>query len=94
MSATANEQALARPATILLALREVERAKESQASAGCSLARLRTLCDCRMSDLMRDLKTLAEGGWIAIRHDAQGAAAVRLRTSGRLLCGPLAVDGC
>ncbi|WP_296950437.1 hypothetical protein [uncultured Massilia sp.] len=83
-----NEATLARPATILLALRDAE----AQAPGGCSLARLRKLCDCRMSDLMRDLTTLAGGGWIAIEHDAQGAAGIRLSASGRLLCGTLAAQ--
>lgn len=76
---------LARPATILLKLRDAEAVR----AGGCSLARLRKLCDCRMSDLMRDLTLLAGGGWIAFDHDGEGAASIRLSASGRLLCGTL-----
>lgn len=83
-----DQDAPARPATILLKLREAERERPG----GCSLARLRKLCDCRMSELMRDLTVLAGGGWVAFDHDAEGISGIRLSATGRLLCGTLAAD--
>jgi predicted transcriptional regulator len=84
-----NDEELGRPAVILLRLRAAERARPG----ACSMARLRKLCDCRMSDLLRDLTLLAGSGFVTLEHDAEGAASVRLTATGRELCGALAADG-
>jgi hypothetical protein len=84
-----DDEALARPAAILMKLREAE----LERPGGCSMARLRKLCDCRMSDLMRDLTLLAGGGWIALEHDAAGNGTISLSPAGRVLCGTLAGAG-
>ncbi|MDN4055047.1 hypothetical protein QPK32_18405 [Massilia sp. YIM B02763] len=80
-----DDEVLARPATILMTLRDAELARPG----GCSMAQLRTLCDCHMSDLMRDLTVLAGGGWIALEHDAAGNGKICLSPAGRLLCGKM-----
>lgn len=80
-----DDEVLARPATILMTLRDAE----LERPGGCSMARLRKLCDCRMSDLMRDLTVLAGGGWIALEQDAAGNGRISLSPAGRLLCGSL-----
>jgi hypothetical protein len=77
---------LGRPARVLLTLRDAESERP------CSIARLRTLCDCPMSELMRDLALLAQGGWIVLDHDAAGNASATLADEGRLLCDALAAS--
>ena len=77
---------LTRPARILLALRDAERDRP------CSIARLRKLCDCRMSDLMRELTVLSQSGWVALDGGEDGGGHVRLAEPGRLLCAALAAD--
>lgn len=83
------DEILARPATILLQLR----AAELERPGGCSMARLRKLCDCRMSDLMRDLTLLVNCGLVGVEHDAAGNGSIALTPAGRVLGDTLAGAG-